>query len=253
LNPVFSAKTGNLYLSIFTLLSKKLLTSSNNSCKRLKGLIFFEIIDFTRYKRRNMNSKLWIQKALAMCLVFAIIAAYSTVGLAGSGKIAGELLVTGTNVNGEMPFVIVNGEAAKSGRSVFSASTLATPDNTSAVINLGKIGKIELAPNTNLVLSFTEKGISGDLLSGKLTVLNASDIVSIKIVNGETLLLNVGESVSANGKTQDDDDDDNKGGAAYLPYLLILGGAVAAIVIATVVTNNETRLGGGSIVVSPNR
>ncbi len=199
-----------------------------------------------------MNSKLWIQKALAMCLVFAVIAAYSTVALAGSGKIAGELLVSGTNVNGEMPFVIVNGEAAKSGRSVFSTSTIATPENASAVINVGKIGKIQLSPNTNLVLSFTEKGISGDLLSGKLTVLNASEAVNIKIAGGETLKLAAGEAASAAGKVQDDDDD-NDGGAAYLPYLLILGGAIAAIVIATVVSDNETQLGGGSVVVSATR
>ncbi|MDQ3129688.1 MAG: hypothetical protein M3Q99_02860 [Acidobacteriota bacterium] len=200
-----------------------------------------------------MNSKLWIQKALAMCLVFAVIAAYSTVALAGSGKIAGELLVSGTNVNGEMPFVIVNGEAAKSGRSVFSTSTIATPENAIAVINVGKIGKIQLSPNTNLVLSFTEKGITGDLLSGKLTVLNASENVNVTIAGGETLQLNSGESASAAGKVQDDDDNDNDGGAAYLPYLLILGGAVAAIVIATVVTDNETQLGGGSVVVSATR
>ncbi|MGI8882631.1 MAG: hypothetical protein ACR2IA_00095 [Pyrinomonadaceae bacterium] len=199
-----------------------------------------------------MNSKLWIQKALAMCLVFAVIATYSTVALAGSGKIAGELLVTGTNVNGEMPFVTVNGEAAKSGRSVFSTSTIATPDNASAVINIGKIGKIQLSPNTNLVLSFTEKGISGDLLSGKLTVLNASESVNVKISGGETLQLNAGESAGATSKVQDDDND-NDGGAAYLPYLLILGGAVAAIVIATVVSDNEIQLGGGSVVVSATR
>lgn len=200
-----------------------------------------------------MNSKLWIRKALSMCLVFAIVATYSTVALAGAGKIAGELLVAGTSVNGEMPYVIVNGEAAKSGRSVFSASTIATPDNANAVINLGKIGKIELAPNTNLVLSFTEKGISGDLLSGKLTVLNASESVTVKTASGETLKLNAGESASAAGKAQDDDDDDRSGGAAWLPWALIFGGAVAAIVIATVVTDNETRLGGNTVVVSTTR
>jgi len=200
-----------------------------------------------------MNSKLWIQKALSMCLVFAVIVTYSMVALAGSGKIAGELIVAGKNVNGEMPFVVVNGEAAKTGRSVFSVSTIATPDNASAIINLGKIGKIELAPNTNLILSFTEKGISGDLLSGKLTVLNASESVSIQTLGGESLKLNAGESAVANGKAQDDDDDDRSGGAAVIPYVLILGGAIAAIIIATVVSDNETQLGGGSIVVSATR
>jgi hypothetical protein len=198
-----------------------------------------------------MNSKLWIQKALSMCLVFAVVATYSTVALANSGKIAGELLVSGQNVNGEMPFVVVNGEAAKTGRSVFSASTITTPDNTNAIINLGKLGKVQLAPKTNLVLSFTEKGITGDLLSGKLTVVNSSEAVSIKTANGETLKLNAGDTATAAAGKAQDDDDASSGGAAWLPWALIFGGAVAAIVVATVVTDNETQIGGSSVIVSP--
>lgn len=202
-----------------------------------------------------MNSKLWINKALSMCLVVAVIATYSVTTLAGAGKIAGELKVTGKNFNGETPSVNVNGEAAKSGRSVFSTSTIATPDEASAVIDLGKIGAIQLAPKTNLVLSFTEKGISGDLLAGSVTVLNAADSVNITTVGGGNLKLNAGETANANGQTQDDDDDGTSGGAAILPYALILGGAVAAIVIAAGVIgdDNETQLGGGTIVVSANR
>lgn len=199
-----------------------------------------------------MNSILWIRKALSTCLVAAVIAAFSMVSLAGSGKLAGELLVTGNSINGETPSVNINGEAAKSGRSVFSDSTIATPENTGAVINIGKIGKIELAPKTNLVLSFSEQGISGNLVSGKLTVLNAANGVDIKTVNGETLKLNAGETASANGKAQDDDDSTD-GGAAWLPWALIFGGAVAGIVVAAVVADNETELGGGAVVISPSR
>jgi hypothetical protein len=205
-----------------------------------------------------MNSKLWIQKALSTCLVFAVMVTYSMVTLANSGKIAGELVVAGQNVNGETASVIVNGEPAKTGRSVFSASTIATPENTSAIINLGKIGKIQLAPKTNLVLSFNEQGISGDLLAGKLTVINAAESVNIK-TGGETLKLNAGDSASASaaGKAQQDDDNNNSGGAAWVPYALIFGGAVAAIIIATGVIgdddSNQIQLGGNSTVVSPSR
>ena len=202
-----------------------------------------------------MNSKLWINKALSMCLVAALIATYSMTTLAGAGKIAGELKVSGKNFNGEMASVNVNGEAAKSGRSIFSTSTLATPDEASAVVDLGKIGSIQLAPKTNLVLSFNEKGISGDLLAGSVTVLNAADSVNITTVGGKTLQLNAGETATAGGQTQDDDDDSTSGGAAVLPYVLILGGAVAAIVIAAGVVgdDNETQLGGGAVVVSATR
>jgi hypothetical protein len=203
-----------------------------------------------------MNSKLWINKALSMCLVVALIATYSMTTLAGAGKIAGELTVNGKVFNGETPSVSVNGEAAKSGRSVFSTSTIATPDETGAVIDLGKIGSVQLAPKTNLVLSFTEKGISGDLLAGSVTVLNAADSVNITTIGGETLKLNAGETATAAGQTQQDDDDDStSGGAAVLPYALILGGAVAGIIIAAGVIgdDNETQLGGGTIVVSATR
>jgi hypothetical protein len=202
-----------------------------------------------------MNSKLWMNKALSMCLVAALIATYSMTTLAGAGKIAGELKVSGKNFNGEMASVNVNGEAAKSGRSIFSTSTIATPDEASAVIDLGKIGSIQLAPKTNLVLSFNEKGISGDLLAGSVTVLNAANSVNITTIGGKTLMLNAGETAAAAGQTQDDDDDSTSGGAAVLPYVLILGGAVAAIVIAAGVVgdDNETQLGGGAIVVSATR
>ena len=92
---------------------------------------------------------------------------------------------------------MVNGEAAQNGRSIFSSSTIATPENTNATINLGKIGSIKLAPNTTLTLSFNENGINGDLLAGKVTVLNAANKVNIKMIDGNLVKLNAGESATA--------------------------------------------------------
>ncbi len=201
-----------------------------------------------------MNSKLWIRKALSMCLAVVIMATYSMVGLAGSERVAGELLVAGKNVNGQAPFVKVNGEAAQSGRSIFSSSTIATPENASAVINFGKIGKIELAANSTLDLSFGEEGINGNLLSGRITVLNAADSVNIKTVDGKLVKLNAGESATAtSGKAQDDDDDNDGGGPNALVWALIVGGAAALIVVAATSDNNRIAIASGSTVVSPTR
>jgi hypothetical protein len=193
-----------------------------------------------------MNSKTLIRKALSLCLMVAIYATYSMVTLAGTERIAGELLISGKNSS-----VKVNGETAQSGRSVFSASTISTPENTSAIINLGKLGKLELAPNTTANISFTDKGISGDLLSGKITVLGTNEAVNIKTTEGKTVKLSSGESVTA-GKQQDDDDDDDPG-AAWWIWAAIFGGAVAGVVIAATSDNNRIALGGGTTVVSPNR
>lgn len=213
-----------------------------------------------------MNSKLWIRKALSLCLTVAMMATYSMVTLAGSEKAAGELLVSGKNVNGQIPFVKVNGEMVQSGLSVFSSSTIATPEDASAIINLGKIGKVELAPNTTLSLTFDNKNISGDLLAGRLTVLSAADAVTVKTAEGKTVKLNAGETATS-GKVQDDDDDcdddgipDDKdddddcgGGGGAFVWALILGGAIAAIIIAARTDNNNISLGSGVIVVSPTR
>lgn len=194
-----------------------------------------------------MNSKTMIRKALSLCLIVAIYATYSMVALAGTERIAGELLISGKNSS-----VKVNGETAQSGRSIFSSSTVSTPENTSAIINLGKLGKLELAPNTTANISFTDKGINGDLLSGKITVLGATNAVNIKTTEGKSVKLNAGESVTA-GKQDDDDDDDNSGGVAWWGWALIFGGALAGIVIAATTDNNRVALGGGTTVVSTNR
>jgi uncharacterized protein YlzI (FlbEa/FlbD family) len=150
--------------------------------------------------------------------------------------------------------VKVNGEAAQNGRTIFSSSTIATPNATGAIINLGKLGKIELAPDTTLALSFNESGISGNLLAGRVTVLNASDTVNIKTLEGTTAQLKAGESaVATTGKAQTDDDDDSDGGGAWLWYALILGGAAAGIIIAATTDNNRINIGGNSTVISPTR
>ncbi|MEP6703772.1 MAG: hypothetical protein ABJB34_03105 [Acidobacteriota bacterium] len=199
-----------------------------------------------------MNSKLWIRKALSMCLSVAILATYSMVALAGPGKAAGELAVSGKTVNGETPFVFVNGEVSRSGRSVFSGSTITTSDSSNAVINLSKLGKIELSPNTALNLTFNEKGISGDLTSGTVSVLGAAENVTIKTLNGKTVKLAAGQSVSASGRKDHDDDDDHHGGAAWWAWAAIFGGA-AVIILWTALSNNDIKVGGGGTVISPTR
>jgi len=200
-----------------------------------------------------MNSRLWIRRALSMCLVVAVYTTYSMVALAGTDRIAGELTVTGNGMNGETPSVTVNGETAKSGRSIFSSSLIATPENAGAVINLGKNGVIELAPNTTFAVTFDDNSVSGSLTSGKLTVLGSSTGVSVKTLAGNVIKLAAGESVNASGKAQDSDDDDNDGGAAWWAWALVFGGAAAGVLIAAVNADNRVSLGGTATTISPVR
>lgn len=199
-----------------------------------------------------MNSKLWIRKALSLCLSVAILATYSMVALAGPAKVAGELTVSGKDINGEAPFVLVNGEAARSGRSIFSTSTITTPEGTGAVVNLGKLGRLDLAPSTALTLTFDEAGVSASLTSGVVSVFGTTNKVSVKTLDGKTVQLSAGQSLAASGKLQDDDDDDKDGGAAWLVWAAVFGGAAAAI-LWTALSDGDLDINGGGTVISPTR
>ncbi len=189
-----------------------------------------------------MNSKLWIKKALSTCSMVAILATYSMVALAGDVKAAGELIVNGNNV------VTVNGEAAKSGRTIFTSSIISTPADTAATLNLGKAGTIELAAGTSVTLSFDANSINVDLTSGSVTNLRSAQAVNVN-ARGTVKAITAGESVNA---VAAQDDDKKKGGTAWWIWAAVFGGAVAVMIFAAT-RNDGANLGGGTTVVSPNR
>lgn len=212
-----------------------------------------------------MNSKLWIQKALTMCSLTAIIASYSMVALANAGGPTGELIVSGTA--GEASFVTVNGEPVKSGRTVFTSSTITTPDGLNATLNLGTAGKVAVGPNTTFTVNFDENAITGNLMAGNVTVLGAAKSVDVKTPDGKTVSLNAGETASTTGAKALRDsrdssgkciDDDNDGklecdeGGNWLIWGLVVAGAVAGLIyVAT--ANNDADIGGGAGIISPTR
>jgi hypothetical protein len=200
-----------------------------------------------------MNSKLWIQKALTMCLLMTIIATYSMVALAGTGSAVGELMVTGGNSASDTSFVTVNGEPAKSGRSVSSSSTITTPEGMTAIVNFGKLGKIEIGPNTTFALNAEDNAISGTLASGSITVLSAAKNVGVTTANGEIVQLNAGETASATPGTGVTKKQTTKASSGdWWIYALIFGGAAAGIIWAAT-SDNDSNIGGSSTTSSPIR
>lgn len=111
-----------------------------------------------------MISRTWSRKSIAFCVAVAVLSVYSMVALATPGQKAasGELSVSGQ--------VTVNGQAAISGATVFSDSVVATAANSNATISLGKIGRVQLFPNTSIKLSFSDGNISASLDAGRVQV-----------------------------------------------------------------------------------
>lgn len=194
-----------------------------------------------------MNSKLCIQRAVSTGLLITLIATYSMATLANSGKAVGELIVNGSD---DTSFVMVNGEPSKSGRTVFSSSTITTPDAFGATVNLGKAGRISLAPNSTFAFNVDGDNVTGDLTAGSITVLSAAKGMSVKNLTGDTITVNAGES--ANAATAGKQTTAKAGGLDWWAWVLLFGGA-AVVIAMTARAGNDSDFGGGSGTISPVR
>src|SRR5689334_14728906 len=126
-----------------------------------------------------MRKPTMFRKALAIAVMVTVGSFYSLVttsALAQSAKAAGELSVSGS--------VTINGTSAISGATVFSDSKVKTARNGAATINLGKLGRVQLGPESEMTLSFTDGKIGGNLSSGR-AVVTAPAGVAIGVATSE--------------------------------------------------------------------
>ncbi|MEP6925650.1 MAG: hypothetical protein ABI954_14385 [Pyrinomonadaceae bacterium] len=223
-----------------------------------------------------MSKTKFLRSITAASLATAVFATSSMLALAAPGKAdMGELIVSGGSA------VTVNGEAANTGRTVFSSNTITTPADTAAIVNLGKLGQIELAPNSSMSLTFNETGISGTLLNGRVKVSGANEIAAniqtkTGLVTAESnqaknftvsfdgaktdvssdagvVTLNENGNAVKVGKKKDDDDKGFFSGHSAVLYAIVFGAAAATIIYVATSDSNKITLSGGSTVVSPTR
>lgn len=114
-----------------------------------------------------------IVKATAFGLVLAVTHVCLSAGLvrAASGNPRGKVASGQTTPQGRLTTrgnnpVTVNGNSAKTGETIFSGQSIQTPDGVGATVNLPGLGKVDLAPNTNVTLSFGDGKITVTLVSG---------------------------------------------------------------------------------------
>lgn len=124
--------------------------------------------------------------SLALSNVGFLPSTVEAAGKAGSNKAddapsAGQLIVTGN--------VSINDKKAVNGTTVFSNSRIAVAcaKGNGAIVNLGRLGRVELGPGTKIMLKFKDGVISGDLLEGKALVNTPPGVkVSINTPDGVT-------------------------------------------------------------------
>ena len=100
--------------------------------------------------------------------------------------LTGEITVTGQ--------VTVNGQTAVSNSTVISGSTIVTGANSSAIVSLGKTGRVEILADSNLVLNFSETSIVGILSSGKARVSNAAGVATTVTTKDATIIADASQA-----------------------------------------------------------
>jgi hypothetical protein len=79
----------------------------------------------------------------------------------------------------------INGLSVISGMTVFSNNRIRTAGQGAAIVNLGKIGRIEFGPQTDMTLSFSQASIGGELHSNSVVVSAPAGVaISIKTPEG---------------------------------------------------------------------
>lgn len=98
-----------------------------------------------------------------------------------AAQVIGQLVVVGS--------VTVNEKKAINGSAVFTESRIrvACARGNSAIVNLGRLGRVDLTPGTQMLLRFSDGLISGELIEGNANVIAPAGVkVSINTSEGVT-------------------------------------------------------------------
>jgi hypothetical protein len=106
-----------------------------------------------------MISNTLVRKFVSLWVAAAIFTVYSIVITATPMVRTGRLSVVGE--------VTVDGQKITSGGTFFSDSTIVTGKDSSAILSLGKLGRIELQENSSLNLTLADNGITGTMNAGR--------------------------------------------------------------------------------------
>lgn len=126
------------------------------------------------------------RKFFTLITVAAVWCVYSMVALAMPVDQAGEITVTGQ--------VTVNGQAAVSNSTILSGAVVETGANSSAVVSLGKLGRVEILADSNLTLNFSAGSIVAILQAGKARVSSSAGVATTVTTKDATVIADSGQA-----------------------------------------------------------
>lgn len=133
-----------------------------------------------------MLGKNLIRKSFTFLTAFAVWSAFSMIAIAAPGDTMGEITVSGQ--------VSVNGQPAISNSTITSGNTIVTGANSTATINLGKNGRVEILSDSNFTLRFSNNSIVGSLNAGKVRISNAPGVATSVSTRNSTVVADAGQA-----------------------------------------------------------
>lgn len=133
-----------------------------------------------------MLGKNLIHKSITFLTAVAVWSAFSMLAMAAPDDLMGEITVSGQ--------VTVNGQSSVSNSTITSGSTIVTGSNSTATVNLGKNGRVEILPDTNFTLKFTKNSIIGTLDAGKVRVSNSPGVGNSIITRNAMVVADSGQA-----------------------------------------------------------
>jgi hypothetical protein len=130
-------------------------------------------------------------RVLVLSLIFGALGIFNTGStLAAKNKGAASAQTGNSQLNGQLIAngpVTINGNRAITGTTIFTDSNIMVDcaKGNNAIVNLGRLGRIDLVPGTKLILRFSNGLISGDLQEGKAVISTPKDVkVEVKTPDG---------------------------------------------------------------------
>lgn len=133
-----------------------------------------------------MLGKNIIRKSITFLTAIAVWSAFSMTAIAAPTDVMGEITVNGQ--------VTVNGQSLISNSTLASGGTIVTGANSSAVVNLGKTGRVEILSDSSVTLKFTDNSIVGMLMAGKVRVSNTAGVAATVTTRNSTVIADAGQS-----------------------------------------------------------
>src|SRR5262245_59758928 len=109
----------------------------------------------------NFRRSISLQRSLVLALLAGVFFPLTAMANPSTNAL-GELLVAKE--------VTLNGAPASSGLTVLSGSHIKTNLGGRVTVNLSKLGRVTLGPDTEVVLTFSEGAVGGQLLSGWMVI-----------------------------------------------------------------------------------